>query len=360
MISVLQIIDTLEIGGAERLAVNYANELSQKGIKSHLCTTRAEGLLKNSIEKDVGYFFLKRKSTLDIKAVLRLRSYISKNNIDILHAHASSFFIASLVKLSFPKLKLIWHDHYGNSEFLNKRNTKVLRVCSLLFTQIFSVNQILEFWAKNKLWCKRVRYISNFPILKETHLNQTILKGENEKRIICLANLRAQKNHIRLLEAFKKVNETYPDWTLHCIGKDFEDSYSSLFFSKIEELKLNNHAFFYNSKSDVLNILQQSTIGVLVSKSEGLPLALLEYGIANLPVICTDVGDCGKLISDESYGILLENDKESEIANAIVNFIENKKYREASSKKYHNKIIDTYSSEVVINEVVTVYNTILN
>jgi glycosyltransferase involved in cell wall biosynthesis len=48
--------------------------------------------------------------------------------------------------------------------------------------------------------------------------------------------------------------------------------------------------FVYGSQQDVENILNQATIAVLSSQSEGLPVALLEYGLYK-PVVVTAVGD---------------------------------------------------------------------
>lgn len=359
MIKVLQVIDTLQTGGAERLAVNYANELTKHNIVSCLCATRHEGPLLNALDDKVDYLFLNRKSALDISAVIKLRTYVLKNNIDIIHAHATSFFITTMVKILIPRLRLVWHDHYGNSEFLNKRPVKILKFCSLFFTQIFSVNNVLENWAKNKLWCKNVAYVKNFPVLSKNELDLTTLKGEEGKRILCLANLREQKNQLQLLEAFKIVIKEYPNWTLHFVGKDFKDHYSTSFFNKIKDLNLEKHVFFYDTKSDILNILQQSTIGVLVSKSEGLPLALLEYGLAQLPVICTNVGNCGELISDESYGILLNCDKDSEVIKALLCFIEDETYRLNCAKNFNKKVSKYYSKEAVLTNVVNAYNNMI-
>lgn len=56
-IRVLQIIDTLHAGGAERLAVNYANELTRFVDQTHLCVTRLDGILKESLNDNVGLIF---------------------------------------------------------------------------------------------------------------------------------------------------------------------------------------------------------------------------------------------------------------------------------------------------------------
>jgi glycosyltransferase involved in cell wall biosynthesis len=359
MIKVIQIIDTLEAGGAERLSVNYANGLSKLGVESHICVTREEGSLKETIDKAVGYLFLNRKSTLDIKAILKLKRYIIFNKIDIIHAHSSSFFIAVLVKFLTPKVKLVWHDHYGNSEMLQNRPKRVLRFCSLWFSYIFSVNFKLKKWSQTNLLCDNVEAIKNFPVLKDELLNVTNLKGNNGKRILCLANLRDQKNHIMLLEAFSLVNKEFQDWSLHCVGKNFKDDYSDQFFKKIEDLNLKESVHFYDSKLDVLHIMKQCEIGVLSSKSEGLPLALLEYGMAKLAVIATNVGSCGLLINNASYGQLVENNDTENFAKSIKQYISNVDYRLSCASNFSKKVAESYSEKQILLDIVERYKAIL-
>lgn len=289
---------------------------------------------------------------------MTLYRYCINHKINIIHAHSSSFFMAWIIKMMMPKLKLVWHDHYGNSEFLNNRPKKVIKFCSKRFSQIFSVNKALQAWAQRELLCKKVDYLQNFPVLASVSTNLTDLHGEDGKRIVCLANLRQQKNHMRLLEAFRIVSKDYPNWTLHCVGKDFNDDYSKRFLGELKDPEFKDVVFFYDSKIDILNILQQCAIGILVSKSEGLPLALLEYGLAGLAVISTDVGECKSVLPNSDLGILLENDDASTIANAIVNYIENQKYREKCGVEFMARVDEFYSKDAILKEVVAIYKSL--
>ena len=80
---IVQLIDSLEAGGAERMAVNYANVLSEQIEFSGLISTRKEGALKESVTKEVAYLYLKKTKTIDFKAILRLRKYLFKNKVQI-------------------------------------------------------------------------------------------------------------------------------------------------------------------------------------------------------------------------------------------------------------------------------------
>ena len=100
---IVQVIDSLEIGGAEKMAVNYANALLTKIEFSGLVATRAEGSLKNQLNEKVSYLFLNRKRIIDFAAVLRLRKYCKENNIDFIQAHGTSYFFFSFAKNCLPK-----------------------------------------------------------------------------------------------------------------------------------------------------------------------------------------------------------------------------------------------------------------
>ena len=174
---VLQLIDSLNAGGAERMAVNYANALVLQIETSYLCATREEGLLKESLSKDVQYLFLGKKSALDLKAIKRLNVFVKANRITVIHAHSTSFFLASLIKLFNKKTQVVWHDHNGNRVKFNINQNRILKYCSYFFDKIITVNNELKIWSEHNLKPKKVYYISNFSVLKEEK-KTTILKGK--------------------------------------------------------------------------------------------------------------------------------------------------------------------------------------
>ncbi len=351
---VLQLIDSLDPGGAERVAVNIANVLVVKIEASFLCATRKEGLLKESLSNDVRYLFLNKKERIDFSAIRRLNEFVKVNKIQIIHAHSTSFFLAILIKLLNKNISIIWHDHYGNSEFLKDRKFNVLKFCSKFFSHVFSVNKDLEVWAKQKLKIVNVTYLPNFAIA-DKNLAVTNLKGILGKRIVSLANLRLQKDHFTLIKAFKKVIKGHPEWTLHFVGKDFKDEYSKNIKAKIKELDLENSIFLYDTKPDVFNVLSQCEIGVLSSKSEGLPIALLEYGLSNLAVVATKVGECETVISNNYNGILVNSCKENELFVALSLYIENDKLRETYSIRYNKHIQENYSKDTQFQTILEIY-----
>lgn len=354
---IMQLIDTLEAGGAERMAVNIANENATRGIQSYLCTTGRSGPLEAFVKKDVRFLNLHKKRKVDLIAFQRFFIYIENQNIEIIHAHSTSIQLAVLTKIRFPKLKIVWHDHYGFSDRLKQRSSAKLKIFSSSIGVIIAVNTKLAQWAKEVLSHKKVYFLNNFSLATTGIEPYTYLKGMQGKRVLCLANLREQKNHNQLITAFVKSLQKHPDWTLHLIGKSFKDSYAQGIQDQIKELHVSDRVFLYGSRNDITHILSQATVGVLPSLSEGLPVALLEYGHAGLPVIVSEVGQCATVVGNN--GIVIK-DVQAEMADALTSMYRMPKdKRKSLGLSFRESVISNYSQEAFFEQLIPIYEGLL-
>lgn len=352
---IIQIIDTLETGGAERMAVNYANALVQHVEFSGLVVGRKVGELVNQVDGGVSYLFLNRKKVFDYKALLLLRNYVKVNKVTLVHAHGTSFFIAVLLKMMCPKIKIIWHEHYGARANQSIINNGILFLSSVFFSAVFVVNHQLEVWVRKNLWVKKVWYVSNFATFEDNYPKTTFLRGNQGKRMVCLANLKNPKNHIAILSAFKEMKLNDLGWSLHLIGKDYNDRYSILLNEFIRENKLENFIFIYGSQNDVQHILSQATIGILASTAEGFPVTLLEYGLAQLSVIATNVGFCPLIIKDNFSGLLFDPSNDLHIQEQLQKIISDKLLRDRFGLNLHELVLENYSKNSVIKSLLSKY-----
>ncbi|MFD1095257.1 glycosyltransferase [Salegentibacter chungangensis] len=346
---ILQLIDSLRPGGAERMAVNLANELNSRVEASFLCCTRKEGLLKKEIHRQIGYLFLNKKSKLDVNAFLRLRHFILQNKINIIQAHGTSWFFGVLLKFAIPSVKLIWHDHYGNSDILENRNERLLKFFSYKFDGVIAVNQKLKKWAISTLKVSKVIQLNNFvvlPAFDEQPEDNSVLssKGFN---ILCIANLRPQKDHKNLLNAFELIASEHEDIYLYMVGEDPKTDYSAEILEKISKSIYSSRIFYYGSQNPVTQFIKQANIAVLSSKSEGLPLVLLEYAAVGLPVVCTDTGECRKIIS--SNELLVPPENPEAIRAAVLKLYRNDFERKNEAEKMREKVEEFYGVENFIS-----------
>lgn len=346
---VLQLIDSLDGGGAERVAVNLANALGDSIVLSALCTTRKEGILKSKLHPEVRYLFLNKKRSVDIGALKRLKRFVKQHDIEIIHAHATSFFFASLLKFIYPKLKIVWHEHLGSRVNTKRANNLALYFCSFFFQSILTVNADLQQWATRYLRTKNVAYLPNFVSISDFTAKQ-VKRGD---RIVCLANLRKPKNHINLVTAFSEVSANYPSWNLHLIGNDYGDIYSQELRSFISAKKLENRVLIKGVSRTIETDLLGFRIGVLASDSEGLPMSLLEYGAAGLAVIATDVGYCKEVVAET--GILVPPKNSVLLAEALDFLIRENEKRKEAAILFHNRVVSNYSIDAVLPILLKIY-----
>jgi glycosyltransferase involved in cell wall biosynthesis len=310
---IVQLIDSLEAGGAERMAVNYANALQSTIEFSGLATTRKEGSLKEQINPKVSYLFINKSKTIDFQAVKKLYQYCKINKINYIHAHSSSYFLAFLTKIILPNVKIIWHIHNGNFTSKSFLNVQLNKFLSVFIYKIIAVNKEIDLFVNQKISKKSI-YLENFSITNNL-LKITKLNGFENKKIVQIANLKYPKNHIFTIEIAKIINSKFPDWSFHLVGKDFEDDYSKELKARIKKYNLENHVFIYGAKLDTEYIISQAAICILTSESEGLPVALIEYGMQKKPVVVTAVGEIPNILKNKKYGYLSPVNNVVEFAN---------------------------------------------
>lgn len=352
-IRVLQLIDTLTPGGAERMAVNISNALVEEVEGSYLCCTRKEGMLKEELKPEVGYWFAGKKHSLDLKALMNLRSLIKKERINLVHAHGTSWFWGVLLKLSCSGINLVWHDHYGESENLEERDIRFLKPLSKNFDGIISVNKSLGTWAEKTLNPNHLIQLNNFVVRKDTGSGTGIkLKGPDSSfKIICVANFRPQKDLHNLIASVEKLTEEGLEISLHLVGEHPGREYAE---GVLESIKSSGAAiFYYGSQPEISQLLAQAHLGVLSSRSEGLPLVLLEYAMAGLPVVCTDVGECREVTGDKAF--LAPPGNPEALAAGIKEYYLNQDKRKADALGLKERIANTYSPDAVLTELLVFY-----
>ncbi|WGK63816.1 glycosyltransferase family 4 protein [Croceiramulus getboli] len=355
---VIQLIDSLALGGAERVAVNFANALADQGYSSFLCTSRKEGPLKKALHQDVGYLYLNRKSTLDRAALRRLHEFVQSNDIEIIHAHTTSFFLAYALSRWNPQLNLIWHVHHGGYQHSRSPKQLLHRWLSKRFETIITVNEELKQWAESRLGHHKVYYLPNFASHSEESLTLETLEGEAGKRLVCVANWRPEKNHSLLFKALDQVLVEYPDWTLHLFGNRPDTAYAKVLSDMLQSNnRLQEGIIDHGAVPGVSHHLHQFDLAVLSSFSEGLPMTLLEYGLAGLPVVCTNVGQCAEVLGDS--GQLVPSDDVDAMQQALIRYIADPELRKQHGAALRQRIQSQYEAQKIMGQLVDIYEQII-
>lgn len=162
------------------------------------------------------------------------------------------------------------------------------------------------------------------PIDKEKILKLSKMNfNKNQFTLLTIGRLSDDKGIKEIIEVHKRLidNNIYNELIILGEGEEREN-YEKLIddfkVSKTCELKgyvKNPYIYIYNCD-----------LFVLFSKSEGLPLVIMEAMVLRKPIIASNVGGCTELL-EENLGKLIENNKE-ELYENVKDMIENKSNRE--------------------------------
>jgi glycosyltransferase involved in cell wall biosynthesis len=359
-VGVMHIIDTLSAAGAERVAVNMVNALPRDRYVTHLCTTRADGPLESSVASDVKRLRLNRRFSLDLSAIARLRHYIRENDIQIVHAHSSALFITRLATVALTT-RVIWHAHYGRYASEDQRAWRY-RVATAGIAGVITVNKDMAAWCCRRLSMPSdsVWYLPNpvaFP--KRQPEPAADVPGTKGSRIVCVANFRPEKDHRTLLRAMALVIGRVPSAQLILVGKTNDQAYRNSIENEIIRLGLTDNVLILGERSDIPAILSGCDIGVLSSSSEGLPMSLLEYGVAGLPAVATDVGQCGDVLDGGRAGYLVPAASASELAEAFLGLLTSEAKRRDLAETFRKRVKEKFSSDTVLTQVCRIYDEVL-
>jgi glycosyltransferase involved in cell wall biosynthesis len=355
-VGVMHLIDTLEFGGAERVAVNLVNYLPRDRYDVTLCSTRADGPLAAEVAPDVTRLSLGRRHRFDSAAVRRLAGFVRDHNVGILHAHGTSLFLARLVAaLSGNQPRIVWHDHYGPMD----RPVWLYRLATRGVSAVLAVNASLAEWAKRKLQfrAERVWYVPNFVCPGPAgNRSKPDLPGIPGSRIACVANLRPEKDHLNLLRAMQIIARQMPAAHLLLLGGAPSQEYLRRVEEEVEANNLGANVTLLGLREDVPAILRSCDVGVLGSYSEGLPLSLLEYGMAGLPAVATSVGQCPEVLDGGRAGILVPPKSPESLAHAILFLLDSPEKRAMLGRRLEEHVRSAFNPESITNQICCVYD----
>ena len=200
-----------------------------------------------------------------------------------------------------------------------------------------------------------IYYIPNFPFLK----NIKIQRDSNVIQIVHVANLHNPKDHlthVRAISHLIKDNGIRKKIVVRFIG-DFSDfNYVRDLNELIENLNLRDVITLVGPSNDIAHELFKADIGVLSSTSEGLPVSLLEYGLAGLAVIVTDVGQCSVVVGNGQFGRIVEKGNAAQMAEELLHLINNDEERSQLGENFKCHIENEYGSELFYKD----YNRIID
>jgi len=181
-------------------------------------------------------------------------------------------------------------------------------------------------------------------------LRQPVTAAPLEKRgfaLVTVARLAPPKDHATLLRAVALAVPRIPDLNLTILGGGaLEAELRGL----ASELKIDERVTFAGTRSDVGNWLARADVFVLSSRSEGLPIAMLEAMAAGLPMILSDVGGIRETVGHLPGVLLVPAESVEALESALIEFSRRRTELPALGEISRDYVASHFSAERMADE----------
>ena len=339
----------LSSGGAERVIIDIANNLSKRGYFIDIVLAKGGNIYLEEISPSVNIINLKSKST--ILSFFPLSRYLKKSrpygiisalshancavllagniidkNIKIVVSERNISYRKTKNKIGFKRIILDWliKYFYPQAKCIVTVSEGVRK--SIISTYKFKDDQVK--CILNPIDFKKINKLKSESILNNEIIND--LKNENQKIILSVGSLTKQKNYSLLIKAFKIVSEQI-NCKLIILGEGPE----RLNLKRLcRDLEIDSKSIYLPGFiANPFPYMKACDLFVLSSLWEGLPNVLIQALACNCNIISTDC-DAGprEILEDGKWGRLIKVNDIDALANAILKELSSKNQQYGDSK----------------------------
>lgn len=353
MLSVMHVLNSLMLGGAERLTVELAKAQVNQSLNVKIYSLGSDSEFLVSEVKNAGIALESRKpgsSRLDgYKQVLA-----AMEPYDVVHIHSPRSLAHLTPILPFLGNKKIVYTRHGidplNSlkwKLIHRLWSRYINVATFVTQAGYDVFENVQRWDRDKL-----KVITNGVVIPENQGKSipTSLRFGSVGRMVGL------KRQDIFLEAAKLLKESpsKPDFSVHFFGAGPEQAALE---KMVQDLELQN-VKFHGEVKDVDAIYSNIDVLVVSSESEGLSMVIIEAMAREIPTIATDVGGNPTLVTSGETGVLIPFGSAKVLFEAMEMFVKDPNLILSLGSNAKSHVQANYSLEKTCEQYISCYQSL--
>lgn len=380
---VAQLVEALDAGGAEALAVEIAGALAARGQASHLIVACGDGPFRERVAPAVDFHDLARprrdgnpayRILYFLETCRRLEAWLRAHRIEVLQTH--------LPKANFLGLVMAWrgvcrvyptvHNNrefdYGDQAGPVKRALRrygyrrMLKDCRGVIAVSGQVRDSLakQLGTPPRL-NERIVVVPNGVRLpapvsgaERARLRARFGVAEGQVLIVGAGRLTRQKNFARLIEALGLMAPVGADWRCVIAG---EGELRAELATQVSAPALAGRVQLAGLIADMPGLFAAADIFCLPSLFEGLPLVLLEAMGAGLPTVAFGIAGVTDVVTEGVQARLAAPDDAGELAKALAALLDDAPQRRRLGSAARALVEKRHGFDAVLERLEQVYLT---
>lgn len=367
---ILHIINSLEMGGAERNL--YQICVNDKKNKHIVISLTGSGHFSEAFKKrKIRVYEINIKKNLFL--IFKIVKIINTSKPSVIQTWMyNSDFVGSISSILALKTNLVWGIRHTNliPAFEKKRTliiSKILAYLSYFITKkiIVCSSRAMQEHIKLGYNKKKMIYIPNgcdldifYPL---THNRKKILSelkiDESIPLLGSIGRYNFYKDFNNLFEALNIVKKKNILFNFLLVGKDNNKSNQQL-AKLINQNGLGNRVYLMGLRNDVSKILNSLDLFILSSRSEAFPNVVMEAMACGTPCVVTDVGDASYIV--EKTGWIVPPKNPIELAKKIeiaINELKSPNWQSIRASA-NLRIREKFTLETMINSYTKIWDKI--
>jgi glycosyltransferase involved in cell wall biosynthesis len=357
---IVEIIPTLDRGGAEKQMTLLACEMARRGVDVQVIALTRSGPLEATLrEAGVEVHTINKRFKFDPSAYFRLKRKLRELKPDVVHTWifaANAYGRLASIRAGVPRTiggeRCVdpwkrWHE-LAIDRWLAKRSDCIATNSS----------GVRDFYVKNGIDDAKFVVIPNGirpqpvePIDEAEFLRRTGLPA-GVRRIVAVGRLWPQKRYKDLIWATDLLDAAREDTHLCIVGegplRDRLEKYR-------DQIELHDRVHFLGARDDVSQLLPHFDCFWIGSAYEGQSNSLMEAMLAGVPAVASDIPGNRDLITHEIHGLLYPLGDRAEMATCTHRLFEDSELAGKLADAAKQRMLDEFSVEQMVDRYIQLY-----
>ena len=361
-IRLLLLVDSLEVGGAERQVVDLALALRRKGYEVVVACSVAGDLSAALEEADIPVRPLLRrlaKRRVSFAYAWRLRRLLRRGRFDLVHAHIYASVVAAAIATLGTGVPLVITEHTEASwrtwwarwvsRWVYHRVERIIAVSTPIRRRLIE---------RDGVHPDLITIVPNAVVpAPEGHAATPLPAALRERQLVgVIARLQPEKGVADFLRAAAHIAPLFPE-ARFVIGGDGPLRKELVALS--EDLGLGDRVHFLGFRSDASALMSSLDVIAVPSLTEGSPLITLEAMAAGVPVVASAVGGIPDQVRHDKEGLLVPPGETEALGDALLALLRDPARARSLGEAGRRRAAAEFGHATMVRRIEDVYREVL-